>query len=77
MATPHGRLLLLISQPEKYDAAQADIYDISVGYWHKKKMEFVLADNPATAASSEILRVFKWAELPDHSFVKLRSQVHI
>jgi hypothetical protein len=59
------------------DGAETGLYDITVGYWHKEKREFVPAYNPATGQSSQIVRLFKWAELPDHSFVKLRSQVHI
>jgi hypothetical protein len=73
----HGRLLLLLTQPEKFDGAQTDVYDVTVGYWHTEKRKFVPAFNPATGQSSQTVRAFKWAELPDHSFVKLRSQVHI
>jgi hypothetical protein len=49
---PHGRLLLLLTQPQTYDGAEPDIYDILVGYWHKKTMEFVPAFNPTTGRSS-------------------------
>jgi hypothetical protein len=34
---PHGRLLLLLTQPQTFDGAEPDIYDILVGYRHKKK----------------------------------------
>jgi hypothetical protein len=70
----HGRRLLLITQPQMYDAAQADIYDIVVGYWHKGKRAFVAADSPATCENGQTLRAYKWAELPDHLFVTLRPQ---
>jgi hypothetical protein len=73
---PHGRLLLLLTKPDKFDAAD-DVYDITVGYWHKKKMQFVPAFNPATGQTGQIVHAFKWAELPDYSFVKLRSQVDL
>lgn len=73
----HGRLLLLLTQPEKFDAADKDVYDVTVGYRHMEKRKFVPAFNPATGQTSQIVRAFKWAELPDHSFVKLRSQVHL
>jgi hypothetical protein len=71
---PHGRRLLLLAQPQTYDAAQVDIFDVLVGYWHTNKREFVAADSPATPESGQILRVSKWAELPDHSFAILRKQ---
>jgi hypothetical protein len=71
---PHGRLLLLLTQPDKFDNTDKDIYDITVGYWHKEKKQFVPAFNPATGQSSQTVRAFKWADLPDHLFVKLRSQ---
>jgi hypothetical protein len=73
---PHGRQLLLLTKPDKFDAAD-EVYDITVGYWHKKKMQFVPAFNPATGQTGQIVHAFKWAELPDHSFVKLRSQVDL
>jgi hypothetical protein len=74
---PHGRLLLLLTRPDKYDKTDEGIYDITVGYWHKKKMQFVPAFNPATGQSSQIVRAFKWAELPDCSFIELRLQVDL
>ena len=74
-ATPHDRLLLLMAQPQMFDATEERIYDILVGYWHAKKMEFVAAYSPAAPANGQTVRVFKWAELPDHSGVTLRSQV--
>jgi hypothetical protein len=49
-----GRRLLLITQPQMHDGAQADIYDILVGYWHQKKRKFVAADSPATPAPDEL-----------------------
>jgi hypothetical protein len=73
---PHGCLLLLLTKPDKFDAAD-EAYDVTVGYWHTVKKQFVPAFNPATGQSSEIVRAFKWAELPDVSSVKLRSQVHM
>jgi hypothetical protein len=74
-ATPHDRLLLLMAQPQMFDATEEHIYDILVGYWHAKKMEFVPADSLAAPANGQTVRVFKWAELPDHSDVTVRSQV--
>jgi hypothetical protein len=65
----HGRRLLLIAQPRTCDATEADIHDIVVGYWHKGKRAFVAADE-----NGQTLRAYKWAELPDHSFVTLRPQ---
>jgi hypothetical protein len=73
----HGRRLLLIAQPQTYDGAQADVYDMLIGYWHKNKRAFVAADSPATPETGQTLRVSKWAELPDHSFVTLRTQSFI
>ena len=31
--------LLLLTQPEKFDAAD-DVYDVTIGYWHEQKKEF-------------------------------------
>jgi hypothetical protein len=73
--TPHDRLLLLITQPQLFDAAEAHIYDILVGYWNSNSRAFVAASSPSTAANGRIVRVFKWADLPDHSDVTLRCQV--
>jgi hypothetical protein len=72
---PHDRLLLLITKPQMFDAATEHVYDILVGYWHAKKMEFVPVDSLAAPANGQTVRVFKWAELPDHSDVTVRSQV--
>jgi hypothetical protein len=58
-------------------ATEEHIFDILVGYWHAKKMAFVAADSPAAPANGQTVRVFKWAELPDHSDITLRSQVHL
>jgi hypothetical protein len=38
-ATPHDRRLLLITQPDTFDAAQKHIYDVVVGYWNKHSSE--------------------------------------
>lgn len=70
---PHGRLLLLLTKPQTFDAAD-EFYDVMVGYWHKKHRDFVPACSPATGQSSQTVQVLKWSELPDHSFVKLRPQ---
>jgi hypothetical protein len=48
---PHGRLLLLLTKPEKVDAAD-EFYDVTVGYWHKVKENFVPAFNPATVKAA-------------------------
>jgi hypothetical protein len=72
---PHDRLLLLITKPQMLDAATEHIYDILVGYWHEKFRVFVPADSMAAPANGQTLRVHKWAELPDHSDVTVRSQV--
>jgi hypothetical protein len=74
-ATPKDRRLLLMTQPQMFDGTEEHIYDILVGYWNAKSWAFVAADSPATPATGQTLRVFKWAELPDHSDVTLRSQV--
>jgi hypothetical protein len=78
-ATPHDRLLLLLTRPQMLDAAAEHIHDILVGYWHAKEMAFVAASTPSTTGigQGKKVRVFKWAELPDHSDVILRSQVHL
>jgi hypothetical protein len=73
--TPKNRRLLLITQPQMFDATEEHAYDILVGYWNANSRAFVAADSPATPANGQILRVHKWAELPDHSDVTLRSQV--
>jgi hypothetical protein len=72
---PHDRRLLLITQPQMFDAADEHVYDVLVGYWNAKSRAFVAADSPATPANGQTLRVYKWAELPNHSGVALRSQV--
>jgi hypothetical protein len=73
--TLHGRRLLLMAQPQMFDATEAHIYDILVGYWHEKFRAFVPADSAAAPANGQTPRVHKWAELPDHSGMILRSQV--
>jgi hypothetical protein len=75
--TPHDRRRLLLSQPQMLDATEEHIFDILVGYWHAKKMAFVAVDSPAAPANGQTVRVFKRAELPDHSDITLRSQVHL
>jgi hypothetical protein len=72
---PHDQTLLLITKPHMLDAATEHVYDILVGYWHAKKMAFVPTDSMAAPANGQTVRVFKWAELPDHSDLILRSQV--
>jgi hypothetical protein len=74
---PHDQLLLLLTRPQMLDGAAEHIHDILVGYRHAKKMAFVAADSPAAPANGQTVRVFKWAELPDHSDITLRSQVHL
>jgi hypothetical protein len=74
-STPKDRRLLLIAQPQMFDATEEHVYDVLVGYWNAKSWAFVAADSPATPANGQTLRVYKWAELPDHSGVALRSQV--
>jgi hypothetical protein len=74
-ATPKDRRLLLMTQPQMFDGTEEHIYDILVGYWNAKSWAFVAAGSPATPATGQTLRVFKCAELPDHSGVALRSQV--
>jgi hypothetical protein len=74
-ATPLDRLLLLMAQPQMFDATEERIYDILVGYWHAKKwnsLQPIARPRPPMAKQSGCL---KWAELPDHSGVTLRSQV--
>jgi hypothetical protein len=74
---PKDKLLLLLTQPQMLDATEEHIFDILVGYWHARKMAFVAADSPAAPANGQTVRVFKWAELPDHSDITLRSQVNL
>jgi hypothetical protein len=74
---PHDRLLLLLTKPKQLDAATEHIYDILVGYWHSKEGAFAPVDSSAAPANGQTVRVFKWAELPDHSDVTVRSQVHL
>src|SRR5882724_308976 len=69
--TPHDRRLLLLTQPQMLDATEEHIFDILVGYWHAEKMVFVAADSAAAPANGQTVRVFKWAELPDHSDITL------
>jgi hypothetical protein len=52
-ATPHGRRLLSITQPDKFDGAAKDIFDILVGYWNEKSNAFVAADSPSTPANGQ------------------------
>jgi hypothetical protein len=74
-ATPQDRLLLLMAQPQMFDATEERIYDVLVGYWNEKSRAFVPVNSPAAPANGQTLRVHKWAELPDHSDVILRPQV--
>jgi hypothetical protein len=52
-ATPHGKRLLLITQPNPFDGAQEHVYDIVVGYWNKHSEAFVPADTPASKQREE------------------------
>lgn len=74
-ATPHGRRLLLITQPDTFDASQAHIYDVVIGYWNKHSDAFVPADTPASHTTGRKLRVHKWRELPDLPNLALRDMV--
>ena len=74
-ATPHDRRILLITQPDKFDATEEHIYDILIGYWNENSRAFVAADSPSTPANGQILRVFKWAELTNLPNFAWRSQV--
>jgi hypothetical protein len=60
---PKDRRLLLITQPDKFDAAD-DYYDVVVGYWNDKSKAFVPADSPASKVTGATLRVFKWQNFP-------------
>lgn len=64
-ATPHDRRLLLITQPDTFDAAQKHIYDVVVGYWNKHSGAFVQAVAPSDKATGRTLRVHKWRDLPE------------
>jgi hypothetical protein len=64
-ATPHGKRLLLITQPDTFDAAQEHIYDVVVGYWNKHTGAFVQAVAPSDKATGRTLRVHKWRDLPE------------
>lgn len=74
-ATPHDRRLLLISQPDTYDAATKDIYDVVVGYWNKHTGAFVQAVAPSDTATGRTLKVYKWRELPELPKLTLRDMV--
>jgi hypothetical protein len=64
-ATLHDRRLLLITQPDTFDAAQEHIYDVVVGYWNKYSKAFVQAVAPSDKATGRTLRVHKWRDLPE------------
>jgi hypothetical protein len=74
-ATPHGKRLLLITQPDIFDAAQAHVYDIVVGYWNKHSEAFVPADTPASKTTGRTLPVHKWRHLPELPDLTLRGLV--
>jgi hypothetical protein len=74
-ATPHDRRLLLITQPQTFDAAEEHIYDVVVGYWNASSRAFVAAYGPSNPRNGQTLRVFKWAYLPELPAVTLRDQV--
>jgi hypothetical protein len=74
-ATPHGRRLLLITQPDTFDAAQEDIFDVVVGYWNKHTGAFVQAVAPSDKATGRTLRVHKWRHLPELPDLTLRDMV--
>jgi hypothetical protein len=70
-APPHDQRLLLFTQPSSpYDAAQAHVYDVVVGYWYGNK-GFVPANSPASKETGQILHVPRWAYLPETG-VRLR-----
>jgi hypothetical protein len=74
-ATPHDRRLLLITQPNPFDAAQENIYDVVVGYWNRHSGAFVPADTPASETTGRTLRVYKWRDLPELPKLTLRDMV--
>jgi hypothetical protein len=75
-ATPHGKRLLLITQPGgSWDGAQADVYDVVVGYWNKHTGAFVQAVAPSDTATGRTLIVHKWRELPELPKLTLRDMV--
>lgn len=74
-AMPHNRRLLLITQPDTFDAAQEHIYDVVVGYWNKHSRAFVPADTPASQTTGRTLRVHKWRHVPELPDLILRDLV--
>jgi hypothetical protein len=74
-ATPHGCRLLLITQPDTFDATQEHIYDVVVGYWNKRSKAFVQAVAPSDKATGRTLRVHKWRRLPELPDLTLRDMV--
>jgi hypothetical protein len=72
-ATPHNRRLLLITQPDTFDAAQEHIYDVVVGYWNELTGAFVQAVAPSDKATGRTLRVHKWRDLPELPKLTLRD----
>jgi hypothetical protein len=74
-ATPHGKRLLLITQPDTFDAAQEHVHGVVVGYWKRHSGAFVPADTSASKTTGRTLRVCRWQELPDLPDLTLRDMV--
>jgi hypothetical protein len=74
---PKDKLLLLLTQPQMFDATEEHIFDILVGYWHAKKWR---SSQPIARPRTQMAKLYgcsNGAELPDHSDITLRSQVHL